>query len=165
MILGRLFSFLRDKEHAEKREFLMQLPIFQGLRRNDLTHLAQVLEERAYLKGETLFCEGDIGRALFIVASGNVQLTRKTGGADAVIAEVRPCEIFGEMALLEEMPRTAGAIASEKTKVYLLYKNRLENLMLDYPGIGVVIVHYLARTLSSRLRAIMEKQSAPTADK
>ena len=151
------FSFAQDPELKEKREFLKRLPIFQGLKKNDFTYLLRTLEERTYLKGETLFNEGDIGRALFIVASGNVSLKRKNvDGSEQLLADVHPGEIFGEMALLEEMPRTASASAGEKTRIFLLYKNRLENLIYDYPRAGAAIIHYLARTLSSRLRALME---------
>jgi CRP-like cAMP-binding protein len=161
MNIGRLFNFFRDDAYRSKREFLMRLPIFHGLRQKDFVHLVQALDDRTYLKGETLFNEGDVGRALFIVDSGDVQLLRKDdSGKDNPLAEVRPGEIFGEMALLEEMPRTAGAQALEKTKVYLLYKNKLERLIYEHPRIGVVIVHYLARTLSSRLRALMESRHA-----
>ena len=157
MSIGSFFKFFRDEEYRDKRNFLMHLPIFHGLLQNDFVYLVKALEERVYLKGETLFKEDDVGRALFIVASGNVQLLRKDSfGKDKPLAEVCPGELFGEMALLEEMPRTAGAQALEKTKVYLLYKNKLERLIGDHPRIGVVIVHYLARTLSSRLRALME---------
>ncbi|MDD2772777.1 MAG: cyclic nucleotide-binding domain-containing protein [Elusimicrobiales bacterium] len=162
MHLSKLAAFFRDTDHYEQRDFLTRLPLFQGLRKNDFTYLLQTLDERVYLKGETLFEEGDIGRALFIVAAGNVQLLRKNAeGRGEAIAEVRPGEIFGEMALLEEMPRTAGAVAAEKTKVYLFYKNKLEHLLYNHPRIGVVIIHYLARTLSARLRAVMEQSKNP----
>lgn len=150
-------AFFIDKEQLEKREFLTNVPMFQGLKKRDFTYLIRILQERTYLKGETIFLEGDIGRALCIVVDGKVELTRKDEtGKENILAEVRPGEIFGEMALLEEMPRTATAIAIEKTKTYLLYKNKLESLLYDYPRVGVVLVHYLARTLSSRLRAVIE---------
>ncbi|MCX5783786.1 MAG: cyclic nucleotide-binding domain-containing protein [Elusimicrobia bacterium] len=145
-------SFLVSRERRQERKFLEKLPIFGGLTYNDITHLMGVLEERTYLKDEVLFAEGDIGRALFIVISGSVTLVK----ADKPLAEVKPGEKFGEMALLEEMPRSAAAKAVEKTQVYLLYKNRLDALIYKHPHIAVVILHYLARTLSARLRSMIE---------
>ena len=74
-----------------------------------------------------------------------------------VIAEVNPGEFFGEMALLEEMPRTATAYALEETRVFMLFKIKLESLLFARPKIGVVIAEQLAKILSARLRAILEK--------
>lgn len=153
-----LKSFFLDPEFKDKRDFLAHLPIFQGIRSSDFTYLFRTLQEKTYQKGETLFVEGDIGRALFIVVSGSISLTRNKGGTTEALAEVKPGEIFGEMALLEEMPRTATATASEKTKAYLLYKNKLDALLYEHPRLGVVVTHYLARNLSARMRAVMETQ-------
>jgi len=156
-----LFKALEDADNQERRRFLMNVPIFQGLKKGDITFLINILQERTYIKGETLFNEGDIGRALFIVVDGKVNLTRNVPGVPPVLlAEVRPGEIFGEMALLEEMPRTATAIAAEKTVVLMLFKSRLDALLYDYPKAGVFIIHYLARTLSSRLRAMTDQRNA-----
>jgi len=61
------------------------------------------------------------------------------------------------MALLEEMPRTATAVAAEETKVFMLFKIKLDSLLYARPRIGVTIASQLARILSARLRAILEK--------
>ncbi len=63
------------------------------------------------------------------------------------------------MALLEEMPRTGSAVADENTQVYMLFKSKLDALLYSHPRIGVVITHYLAQTLSARLRAKLEAES------
>ena len=100
-----------DKEILGKIDFLRTIRLFEGIRKRDIIHILENLQERTYLKGETIFTQGDIGRALFIVSSGKIALTRldRETGKSEVIAEVRPGEFFGEMALLEEMPRTATA--------------------------------------------------------
>jgi len=156
----KLFSFLQDAEIRSQKEFLSHLSLFQGLRSNDITHLMKSLQERTYLKGETIFVEGDIGRGLFIVASGTVQLTKMNPeGKQAVLAQVHPGEFFGEMALLEEMPRSATAVAAENTKIHILYKVKLETLLYEYPRVGVVIMNHLARMLSARLRSTQERKA------
>jgi len=149
-----------DKEQRAKRDFLTTLPIFKGLKYQDFTYLLKNLQEHTYLKGETLFEEGDIGRALFIVISGKINLYKHTDPvSNELIATVEEGEIFGEMALLEEMPRTATATAAEKTRVYMLFKSKLDSILFSEPRIGVVITHYLAQTLSARLRAKMEAEA------
>jgi CRP-like cAMP-binding protein len=150
-----IFSNIYDEGTLRKIEFLRRIRLFEGISKKRLIHVLENLQERTYLKGETIFAEGDIGRALFIVFSGKVTLTKlnpETGKADP-LAVVNPGEFFGEMALLEEMPRSAGAAAAEETQVFMLFKTKLESLLFSYPRIGVVIASQLAKILSARLRA------------
>ena len=154
-----LLNSLYDEEILNKIDFLKSIKLFEGIKKRSLIHILENLQERTYLKGETIFTQGDIGRALFIVFSGKISLARLDPDTqkNLVIAEVHPGEFFGEMALLEEMPRTATAIALEDTKVFMLFKIKLETLLFARPAIGVVIATQLAKILSARLRAYMEK--------
>lgn len=159
MRLLNLLNSLYDEEILKKIGFLKGIPLFEGTSKRNLIHVLENLQERTYLKGETIFTQGDIGRALFIVFSGKIALARTgpDGQKGDILAEVSPGEFFGEMALLEEMPRTATAYALEDTKVFMLFKIKLENLLYSRPAIGVVIATQLAKILSARLRATMEK--------
>lgn len=154
-----ILNSLYDKEILGKIAFLKGIKLFEGIRKRDLIHVLECLQERTYLKGETIFTQGDIGRALFIVFSGKIALTRLDRATEKseIIAEVRPGEFFGEMALLEEMPRTAAASALEDTRVFMLFKIKLESLLFARPRIGVVIATQLAKIMSARLRAYIEK--------
>jgi len=154
-----IFDSLYDKEILGKIAFLKSIRLFEGIRKRDLIHILENLQERTYLKGETIFTQGDIGRALFIVFSGKIALTRLDHATEKsdIIAEVRPGEFFGEMALLEEMPRTATAYALEETQVFMLFKIKLESLLFARPRIGVVIATQLAKIMSARLRVYIEK--------
>jgi CRP-like cAMP-binding protein len=159
MKLLNILSRIYDEEILEKLTFLKGIKLFEGIKKRQLIHVLESLQERTYLKGETLFAQGDIGRALFIVFDGKIDLSRLDAATQKteVIASVHPGEFFGEMALLEEMPRTATAIATEDTKVFMLFKIKLESLLFARPAIGVVIATQLAKILSARLRAIIEK--------
>ena len=154
-----ILNSLYDKEILGKISFLRDIKLFEGIKKRDLIHVLENLQERTYLKGETVFTQGDIGRALFIVFSGKIALTRLDHATEksGIIAEVQPGEFFGEMALLEEMPRTATACALEDTKVFMLFKIKLESLLFARPRIGVVIATQLAKIMSARLRAYIEK--------
>ncbi|MCM2268065.1 MAG: cyclic nucleotide-binding domain-containing protein [Elusimicrobiales bacterium] len=154
-----LFSRLYDEEILCKLAFLKSISLFDGIKKRHLIHVLENLQERTYLKGETIFTQGDIGRALFIVFSGKIALARvdKTTQKSEVIAEVNQGEFFGEMALLEEMPRTATAYALEDTKIFMLFKIKLESLLFARPAIGVNIAAQLAKIMSARLRAMIEK--------
>lgn len=154
-----ILNQIYDEEILRKLNFLKGISLFDGIGRRNLIHVLESLQERTYLKGETIFAQGDIGRALFIVLSGKIALARfdPVMQKDEVIAEVHPGEFFGEMALLEEMPRTASAHAVEETKVFMLFKIKLDSLLFARPRIGVKIASQLAKILSARLRALMEK--------
>lgn len=162
MGLLNILSHIYDEEILAKLTFLKGIKLFDGIKKRQLIHVLESLQERTYLKGETLFAQGDIGRALFIVFSGKIALSRldPVTQKSSVIAQVHPGEFFGEMALLEEMPRTATAHATEDTKVFMLFKIKLESLLFARPAIGVVIAAQLAKILSARLRAIIEKPVA-----
>ncbi|MCK4936838.1 MAG: Crp/Fnr family transcriptional regulator [Elusimicrobiales bacterium] len=158
----KLFKFFYDEEVFEKINFLKNIRLFCGINEKDLIYILESLTERIYLKGETVFTQGDIGRALFIIVSGKITLTvfDKETKKTKQIAEVHPGEMFGEMALLEEMPRTATATAAEDTKVLMMFNSKLENLFLSKPKIGIIIATQLAKVMSSRLRAKIETAEA-----
>ncbi len=155
-ILKRIFG---DPASSRKRAFLKSLDLFRDLGFVELGYLVENMHSRTYHEGEVLFMEGDIGRALFILESGQVELT-KTGpdGKSQKIYTIQSGEFFGEMALLEQLPRTATATALEKSQIFLLYRSKLESILNYHPRIGVQIMTHLAQLLSARLRRI---SSAP----
>lgn len=119
----------------------------------ELGYVLQALHSRVYHEGEVLFVEGDIGRALFIIESGRVELTKTDpDGKPQRIVVLGPGDFFGEMALLEQLPRSATATAQEKSHIHLLYRSRIEALLHHHPRIGVSIMRHLAQLLSARLR-------------
>ena len=98
--------------------------------------------------------------------SGKVELTRVgADGRPVALYMLKPGEFFGEMALLESLPRSATATAVENTRLHLLYRTKLEALLRSEPRIGVGIMRHLARLLSTRLRRASGELSAfPAAD-
>ncbi|MEK7388892.1 MAG: cyclic nucleotide-binding domain-containing protein [Elusimicrobiota bacterium] len=152
-----------DPQFAGKKKFLRSLDIFKDLRDRELGQIVSALHSRSYHEGEVIFEEGDIGRALFILKSGAVDLTRAGAqGAAAPLYSLKAGEFFGEMALLESLPRTATATATEKSQLLLLHRSKLESLLSTEPRIGVTIMSHLARLLSARLRR-MNACAAPAA--
>jgi CRP-like cAMP-binding protein len=147
-------KLLFDENFKQKKLFLSSLDLFKELPGRDLGLLAQSLHSRTYHGGEVLFVEGDIGRALFILENGRVELTKRdpATGDSKVIFTVETGDFFGEMALLEQMPRTATATAVEKSKLHLLYRSKLDALLSHHPRIGISIMTHLAQLLSARLR-------------
>ncbi|MEQ1918684.1 MAG: cyclic nucleotide-binding domain-containing protein [Elusimicrobiota bacterium] len=153
--LKSLKRWFIDPQFTRKKNFLRSLDIFKDLRDRELGYLVSSLHSRTYREGEVIFVEGDIGRALFVLESGAVKLTLGAPGKEPrVLYQLKPGDFFGEMALLESLPRTATATATEKTHLHLLYKSKLDSLLQGEPRIGVTILSHLARLLSARLRRL-----------
>ena len=151
--LRSLKRWFLDPQFSRKKQFLRSLEIFSELRDRELGQLVHALHARTYRPGEVVFVEGDIGRALFILETGKVELSRRgPDGRPVPVYTLKPGEFFGEMALLESLPRSATATASENSRLHLLYRTKLDALLQGSPRIGVVIMRHLARLLSGRLR-------------
>src|SRR5438046_3212178 len=113
-----LKTVLLDPEFNRKRKFLQRVSLFHGISRREFGHLFQALVIRSYAPGEILFHEGDIGRALFILESGRVEISRATAErGSSQLAILNPGDYFGEMSLLDERPRSATAAAMDAVKV------------------------------------------------
>lgn len=152
MILKKFFKKIYDEHVIDKINFLSEISLFKNVKKRDIFYILDNIYERTYLKKEVLFSKGDIGRGLFILYKGKIGLFND----DKIIAEVMPGEFFGEMALLEEMPRTLDAVALENSTVFILYKTHIENMIKDKPKISAVINFNIAKFLSSRLRNLIE---------
>ena len=149
-LLRRWFT---DPQFSRKKQFLQSLELFHELKGREMGALVHALHARTYRSGEVIFVEGDIGRALFILESGQIELTRRgPTGAPVLLYTLKPGEFFGEMALLESLPRSATATATEPSRLHLLYRTKLDALLRAEPRIGVSIMGHLARLLSARLR-------------
>jgi len=148
-----LRHFFTDSHFRKRRDFLRSLPVCKDLRDREIGYLQQSLHSRTYHEGEPLFLEGDIGRALFIVETGRVELSKAgQDGKPHRLALLGPGMLFGEMALLEQMPRSASAVAVERSSLLLLYRSKLDSLLSRHPVVGVEIMTHLAKVLSGRLR-------------
>lgn len=145
-------KFFRDGQYWDDLVFFRSVSLFHGLRTRDLGHVMQALQKRSYRAGEVLFTEGEVGKAVFIVNTGKVRLIHQTSNGPRTLAEVTAGGFFGEMALLENKPRAAGAMMVEDGDIYLLYTATLEALIQMYPTIGACLMKNLSIMLSSLLR-------------
>jgi CRP-like cAMP-binding protein len=109
----------------------------------DLAHLV-----RTHPAGTVLFREGDRGKIMYVIRSGKVSISRRISETDVTLAVLGPGEFFGEMALLEGLPRSAAATVVEDAKLIELQQDAFEMLIRRNGEISV----RLMRRLSSRLR-------------
>jgi CRP-like cAMP-binding protein len=140
------------KKKSDILDVLALLSAFEGLSRNELRLVERMLHERRYRKGEIVFNEGEPGAGMYIVLSGEVEITRKMNGTDdASLAIIKERSFFGELALLDEIPRSASAIAKTDSVLFGFSKPSLEGLCNRNPRLGIKIVANLSRLVCRRL--------------
>lgn len=147
-----LRKIFQNEQHWETVNFFRNVPIFHGLSSGQLARVMLAMQHRNYRAGEILFEEGQVGKAVFIIKTGQVELTRNSASGPRSLGMLGPGQMFGEMALLEQMQRTASATIVEDGEIYLLYTATLETLMRQNPHIGVKLLRNMAIMLSALLR-------------
>jgi glycogen debranching enzyme len=135
------------------------VPLLDGLSPESLERIARQTEVHEYPEGATIVSQDDPGRTLYIVLSGRVRVVRKGQGGEVVapLAEFGPNEFFGEMALLESLPRTADVVATTPTTCALLSWEIFHDHLLG----NREVAESLLATLSRRLRALDELVQKP----
>src|SRR5512140_1761132 len=99
---------------------LKKIPLFASLSEEDLKNLTSLLRRKQLGKGELLFQQGDEGTALYIIVQGRIKISLSRRMDNVTLAILVPGECLGEMALLDELPRSADAIALEDSQLYVL---------------------------------------------
>jgi CRP-like cAMP-binding protein len=134
----------------ERIVLLKGVPLFELLRTDQLRHLAAALEPIAWPGKEVIFECGEAGDAMYIIVSGKVGISLgETPSFEDFIAELGPGEFFGEMAILDEQPRSASAVTIEGSEAYSLGKEKTRSLLLAYPELGTGMLRALSRRLRS----------------
>jgi CRP/FNR family transcriptional regulator, cyclic AMP receptor protein len=128
---------------------LRQVPLFRALPAEESRRLAALLRKQSLKKGEVLFRKGDEGTALYMIISGKIKIVRQSkGGDEAILALLTDGDFCGEMSLLDDLPRSADAVAVEETQLYAL--NRKD--FLAYVMHNETAVRAILGALSRRLR-------------
>jgi CRP/FNR family transcriptional regulator, cyclic AMP receptor protein len=120
---------------------LKRAPLFEGLSRKELTHLARVSEDMELEAGATLCKEGEIGHEFFVIVDGEVEVKRN----GRKVALRGGGEFVGEIALLEQTPRTATVAAKTPLRVFVLTDKAFRDLLKDNPAVERKILRTLAR--------------------
>ena len=131
----------------------------QGLSAQELRLLAKYSRERRYAADGLIFAEGDPGDSLYIVVDGAVRISRMVPGmGEECLAILERGEVFGELALIDDQPRSADARAHRSTTtVFSISRSLLEEVLSMDPDAAVQFLNLLCRLLCRRLRAMNER--------
>src|ERR671916_1999855 len=128
---------------------LRRVALFADLATEDLEQLCQTARTDSVDPGELVFEEGSPGDALYIILDGELEVTKRQGGQDVVLAVRRVGEFIGEMSLLEQAPRSASVRALRESRLLVISQAAFQTLLSCSPSAHLTIL----RTVTSRLRS------------
>jgi len=128
---------------------LRRVPLFAQLSEDDLARVAAMVRERPYPRHSVIVFEGDPGDALFIVAAGQVKVVLiGEDGREVILAVLESGDCFGELALIDDEPRSAHVIAMDDARLLVLRRDDFQQALEGHPRLALALL----RTLSRRLR-------------
>lgn len=136
---------------SKKTDILKNVGLFSACTNKELGEIAKLVDEVEVDEGTVLTKEGSSGREFFAIADGTAEVTLR----EEKLAELGPGQFFGEMALLDQGPRSATVTAATDMKLYALDARRFSTLLDRHPAVARKIL----RGLAQRLRDVEE---APT---
>ena len=141
---ARVYSRAMDRS-----ALLRTIPMFEELETEDLDALAKTLVERRYQGGQLVFNQGDKGTEMYVVAEGHINIHLPGEGSRRVsLKDITRGEYFGELALFDDKPRSASALATTEAVLLELGRDTLSDYLRKRPHAAMAIL----RTMAERLR-------------
>ncbi|KPK30065.1 MAG: hypothetical protein AMK69_04495 [Nitrospira bacterium SG8_3] len=133
---------------------LRGIQIFEGLSVSELAAIASVTEEVVHPLGTVVIKEGETGETMYMIIEGEVSVNKsQEGGSQIELDRILAGDYFGEMALFEDVVRSATIRTEEETRLLVLHKQEFTEIVREYPQIAL----HICRILSQRIRVLHEK--------
>ena len=127
--------------------------LLQGFSDKELSQLAAFCEMRKMAEDTTVFIENMPGESLFLVKKGTIRISKMFAeGDEKILVILGPEDIFGEMAVIDGLPRSATARVAEEAELLSLKKKDLERLCQEDAALALKLVINIARVFSKRVR-------------
>jgi CRP-like cAMP-binding protein len=161
--------FKKKKKEDDIFTILKQVPIFSDLTPKELAEVEKIVHQRKYKKNETIIHSGDPGLGMYIIVKGSVEIQEEDERGDKkTLAKLTDGSFFGDMALLDEDPRSASVIALVDSDIMGFFRPDFLDLIYRKPKLGIKVLLALARVIGERLRHsnellanIKEKKDTP----
>jgi CRP-like cAMP-binding protein len=132
--------------------------LFQDLSPEELALISDITAEREFSKGEVIFKEGEVGDTFYAVLEGKIRISKRiSGNGEEALTILDQGSYFGEMALIDEFPRSASAIAHTDCRVLLMDKADFSQLLSKHKELANKLLWVFCKVLSQRLRDTNEK--------
>jgi CRP/FNR family cyclic AMP-dependent transcriptional regulator len=146
------FSLMHPRALPEKLARLRAVTLFAELNSRELGIVAGFLHDREYTTGEIIFDEGEEGQALYVVFTGEVLICRPGHRESGRLAALGPGTFFGDLALLDNAPRAAQAVAATPCHLGVLFRSDFQNVLNTDARAATKLYRQLAHLLARRLR-------------
>ncbi|MBD3371373.1 MAG: cyclic nucleotide-binding domain-containing protein [Candidatus Coatesbacteria bacterium] len=128
---------------------LTRIPLFSALDERELERIYHLLKRKRYTKGDIIITEGERGDEFFLIEHGQVKVTRRSlDGREKILDILSDGSFFGELAVLDKMPRSASVEAMGEVSILTLHKDDFLPILEQLPSLAIKII----KVLSQRLR-------------
>ncbi len=142
-------------EQGDRIRFLARVPLFQGLKEKQLRMLNSRFVARTYKPGQDIVTQGKGGAGLFIVLTGAADAIRvRNDGSKTVVNSFGATDFFGELALLDDEPRTASVVATEETECLVLSQWEFFGALRQDPDMAIEVLQELAKRFRRALNVL-----------
>jgi CRP-like cAMP-binding protein len=138
-------------------EELKHIAVLQAMDDDALVRLAAALEEKNYVEGQTVFSEGDPGDSMYFIVKGCIRIEKRAQATSTVrktLTVLEAGDYFGEMALLDQKPRSASALAAGTATILRLSKAAFDQMQSSRGAAGMSVLFAMIRTSSERIRRL-----------
>jgi len=133
---------------AQTADFLASVPMFSGLQRDELLKFAELTRERTYPKGSVILFQGDPGDSLYVLRQGRAKVVLiGEDGREVILGVLEPGAHFGELALIDDQPRSAHVIAMEDSQLLILRREDFRRRVEANPSVAWALLMELSRRL------------------
>lgn len=143
---------------SERLDQLTSIHLFSGLTPGALELVSKVAREETHAAGTKIFQHGDVGDKLYLILEGKVRISRDVPGmGEEALAVLGPGQVFGEMALLDDSPRSADARVHERCRLLAIPKDGFDDLLFLHKDLAYEVLWNIVRLLVGRLRETNDK--------
>lgn len=136
---------------------LRRIKIFADMDERQLASFLQYMEVLQLLPNAPVVRKGENGDAMFLVLQGEVRARAMVGGRESTLATLGAGECFGELAVIDESPRSADVVTNVETVLLKISASALKRLFQEAPALAAPFLMALSRTITSRLRAMTKR--------
>lgn len=142
-------------------EFLKKVNLFETLSVKELEKIEKISRIEAFARDSVIFKEGDPGDRCYVITNGDVRISKFIPNiGEEALAVLKPGDYFGEMALIDNFPRSAHAIANTDVALLAISKTDLDKILIMDRELGYKLLWAFTKTLSKRLRETNEKMAS-----
>ena len=136
--------------------FLVTTPMFEDLDPREVREIVHIVETVKYEPGEEIFSEGEPGDAWYALYKGEVEILKQSNEGQKQIRTLQPPSCFGEVAILDGLPRSATVRATKETVALRITSDKLQELVDQEHLVAYKLIRYMALTLVNELRSNTE---------